>query len=83
MRTMRTQPCIYETVQTRKRASTVFSQAMGPSWDTMIAVQLELSKVCDDDTVSNVVKRCGKTCKRVNLNAAGSGDIGAVRQFVI
>ena len=49
--------------------------------DTVNAVQLELSKVCDDDTVSNVVKRCGKTCKKVNLNAAGSGDIGAVRQF--
>ena len=44
------------------------------------AVQLELAKGVDDETVSKIARKYAKSCTRVNLNAAGSGD-ERVRQF--
>jgi len=44
------------------------------------AVQLELAKGVDDETVSKIARKYAKSCARVNLNAAGSGD-ERVRQF--
>ena len=44
------------------------------------AVQLELAKGVDDETVSKIAKKYATSCTRVNLNAAGSGD-ERVRQF--
>lgn len=44
------------------------------------AVQLELAKGVDDETVSKIARKYATSCTRVNLNAAGSGD-ERVRQF--
>ena len=44
------------------------------------AVQLELAKGVDDETVSKIARKYATSCARVNLNAAGSGD-ERVRQF--
>lgn len=44
------------------------------------AVQLELAKGVDDETVSKIARKYATSCMRVNLNAAGSGD-ERVRQF--
>jgi len=44
-------------------------------------VSLELSKRCDDETVSLIAKRLKKQLRKVNLNASGSGDRGDIEQF--
>jgi len=63
-------------------SSSSSSSSSSPSycWDTVTALQMELSKRVDDETVSKIVRKCANSCTRVNLNAAGSGDEG-VRQF--
>ena len=63
-------------------SSSSSSSSSSPSycWDTVTALQMELSKRVDDETVSKIVRKCANSCARVNLNAAGSGDEG-VRQF--